>query len=512
MTGVAAFVDLAAERLGGSVLAANDEFFAPKENLVREAEPVFVPDRYTERGKWMDGWETRRRRTPGHDWAVLRLGLPGVLRQVVVDTTHFKGNYPESCSLEACAAPSEVEVERLLDGTVQWLEVLPRVPLEGDCKNDFAIACPWRFTHLRLNIFPDGGVARLRALGEVAADWRGVEGAVDLAALERGGRVVDCSDRFFGAPERLLLPGPARGMHDGWETRRRRGPGHDWVVVRLGAEGEVERVEVDTAFFKGNAPGSCALAVWGGEEAAAGAGGAELPAEWPGWRDLLPESALRPDALHVFAAELRRAGPATHVRLAIYPDGGVARLRVVGTPTPRGRLEAALRWLNALPPAEAEAELLACGGSRTWAGGLAARRPFASWEELAAAADAAWDLVGRDDWIEALQSHPRLGERADSAWSSQEQSGAAAADRATLARLAEANRRYAERFGWTLVVCATGKSAGEMLAAFERRIGNEPEAELAAAAAEQRQIARLRLAKLLGMAEAAREAPQEVPR
>jgi allantoicase len=537
MTDAAGLVDLAAARLGGAVLAANDEFFAPKESLVVEAEPVFIPDKYTDRGKWMDGWETRRRRTPGHDWALLRLGLPGVVRQVVVDTAHFKGNYPESCSLEGCAAPPEEPVERLLDGTYAWHGVVPRSPLQGDSRNAFAAAAPWRFTHLRLNIHPDGGVARLRVLGEVVADWRGVAGAVDLAALARGARVVGCSDRFFGAPEKMLLPGPALGMHDGWETRRRRGPGHDWAIVRLAAEGEVERVEVDTAHFKGNAPGGCAL------EGCASA--ADVPPPDAAWRTLLPETTLRPDALQVFAEELRREGPVTHVRLAIYPDGGVARLRVVGTPTARGRRAAALRWLDTLPPEKAEAELRACGGCAAWAHALAARRPFGSWEGLVAAAEEVWDGVGREDWIEALNSHPRLGESADpgpaagsgerpvgtthhshpersegsgrgsgqqapggadpeSTWSAQEQSGTATADRETLARLAEANRTYAERFGWTFVVCATGRSAGEMLAAYERRIGNDPEAELAVAAAEQRTISRIRLGKLLGAADGGR--------
>ena len=484
MTDAPALVDLAAERLGGAVLAANDEFFAEKENLVREAEPVFVPDRYTDRGKWMDGWETRRRRTPGHDWAVVRLGLPGVLRQVVVDTSHFKGNYPESCSLDARASDD-----------APWVEVLPRAPLQGDFRNQLEIASPYRWTHLRLNIYPDGGVARLRALGEVVADWRGAEGPVDLAALARGGRVVDVSDRFFGTPDRLLLPDPARGMHDGWETRRRRGPGNDWVIVQLGTEGEVESVEVDTSFFKGNAPGSCALWACSSDE--------EVPPADAEWRQLLPETPLTPDARHEFRDELRRGGPATHVRLDIFPDGGVARLRVVGAPTPAGRLAGGLRWLDALPPAEAERELLTVCGAREWARRMAAARPFVSFDALAAAADAAWAGLAAADRIEALNSHPRLGEPprgadAEARWAAAEQSGTAAAGGDARARLAEANRRYAERFGWTFVVCATGRSTEEMLAAFEGRIGNDPETELAVAGEEQRRIIGLRLAKLLG--------------
>lgn len=508
MNDATALVDLAAARLGGTVLAANDEFFAPKESLVLDAEPVSVPGKYTDHGKWMDGWETRRRRSPGNDWALLRLGLPGVIYQVAVDTTHFKGNFPESCAVMGCAAPLDAPVGRLLDATYPWHEVLPRTPLAGDRRNSFAIPSRWRFTHLRLDIFPDGGVARLRAFGEPVADWRGVVGGtVDLASLERGGRVVDCSDRFFGAPEKMLLPGPAVGMFDGWETRRRRGPGHDWAVVRLAAEGEIERLEVDTSFFKGNAPGSCSVEVCISDE--------EVPPPVnAGWRALLPEVPLSANAQHAFT-ELRRSGPATHVRLSIYPDGGVARLRVLGTPTQRGRRDVAVRWLDTLPPRNAESALRACGGARAWARGMAARRPFANWEGLMAVADQVWDGLARDDWIEAINSHPRLGEKMSStaaggaesqarAWSSQEQEGTAGASDDAQARLADANRRYTERFGWTYVVCATGRTVPEMLAGFERRIGNDAETELAVAAAEQRRITRLRLAKLLGVPDGGR--------
>ncbi len=520
MTGPKPLVDLAAARLGGVVLAANDDFFAAKENLIAEADPVFEPGRYTERGKWMDGWETRRRRTPGNDWALLRLGAPGAISRLIVDTTHFKGNFPESCAVFGCIAPAEERVGRLLDGSHPWHEVLPRTRLAGDRQNVFEVKSPWRYTHLRLDIFPDGGVARLRALGEVVADWRRAAGASDLAALARGGRVVDCSERFFGAPERMLLPGPAAGMFDGWETRRRRGPGHDWAVVRLAVEGEVERLEVDTSWFRGNAPGSCAVRACVSDE--------EVPPPGAVWQTLLPETKLESDNLHLFAGELRQVGPATHVRLDIFPDGGVARFRVVGRATARGRRTAALRWLDTLPPRVAEAALRAWGGAAAWARELAGRRPFGSWEGLVAAAGETWRALGREQWLEAFDSHPRLGERTGpaagggaatavdggrgrppaggggptpvpAAWAAQEQAAAAGADPEVLARLAEANRRYSERFGWTFVVCATGRSAEEMLEAFERRIGNDPETEMAVAAAEQKKIARIRLAKLLGV-------------
>jgi allantoicase len=316
-------VNLASERLGAAVLAANDDFFAPKENLVRDSAAVFREGEYTDRGKWMDGWETRRRREPGYDWAIVRLALPGVLRGVVVDTAHFKGNYPESCSIEACEAPAEL-------GGAAWTEILPKTPLAGDRENPFPVTSGGRSTHLRLNIFPDGGVARLRAFGLVLPDWDRAarEGVVDLAAIENGGLVVAASDMFFGSRHNLILPGRGRDMSDGWETRRRRGPGHDWAIVKLGRPGTIRAVEVDTIHFKGNAPGSCSIDV----AAASGAAEGELPASDSAWRPLLPQTPLRPHALHRFEGEIRDAGEATHARLSIYPDGGVSRLRLYARP------------------------------------------------------------------------------------------------------------------------------------------------------------------------------------
>ena len=325
-------IDLAGERLGGSVLYANDDFFAPKENLLKASAPVFIEGKYTERGKWMDGWESARRRTPGFDWCLIRLGLPGRIRGVVVDTSFFRGNYPEQCSLEACAVEGVPGLETLLSAEVEWVEILPPAQLLGDSQNPFAIADEGRFTHLRLNIYPDGGVARLRVYGEVAPDLKRLRraGEFDLAAVESGGRVVASSDQFFGHRHNLIMPGRGLDMGDGWETRRRRGPGHDWAVVRLGARGRVGRAEVDTAHFKGNFPESCSLDACD----AADAGienefNNEAVGSLP-WRELLPRTRLQAHTRHFYESELIDAGDVTHVRFNIYPDGGVSRLRVYG--------------------------------------------------------------------------------------------------------------------------------------------------------------------------------------
>lgn len=315
-------IDLASEKLGGAVLYANDDFFAPKENLLKPSAPIWIEGKYTDLGKWMDGWETRRRRSPRldekFDWCVIRLGLTGVVRGVVVDTAFFRGNFPSHCSIEACTFDALPNVEQLLDIKTVWTEILPVSELGGDSHNVFTINHATRVTHLRLKIYPDGGVARLRVYGEVVPDWDALkkrESEIDLAAAEHGGVVLDVSDMFFGHKHNLIMPGRAQDMSDGWETKRRRGAGFDWCVIKLGSKGEIRRVEVDTSHFKGNYPESCSI---------------EVSADSIEWRELLPNVKLQAHTRHVFVDELKKCGAVTHARFNIYPDGGVSRLRLYG--------------------------------------------------------------------------------------------------------------------------------------------------------------------------------------
>lgn len=322
-------IDLAAERLGGAVLFANDDFFAPKENLLKPSSPVFIEGKYTDLGKWMDGWESRRRRSPGFDWCIIRLGLTGIIRGVMVDTSHFKGNYPESCSLEACAIDGLPTTEQLTSDSVEWTEILPQSNLNGDSQNPFPVNSDQRWTHLRFKIYPDGGVARLRVFGEVIPDWNRLQqigGEIDLAAVESGGVVLSCSDMFFGHRHNLIMPGRAINMSDGWETKRRRAPGHDWTIIKLGRPGNIHRLEVDTSWFKGNFPESCSL------EACNAAGMTIEGLQDPEflWRPVLARTKLQAHTRH-FLDEMMDAGSVSHVRFNIFPDGGVSRLRVYGT-------------------------------------------------------------------------------------------------------------------------------------------------------------------------------------
>jgi allantoicase len=315
-------IDLASARLGGVVLNASDEFFAPKDRLIFPAAPIWHDGEYTDRGKWMDGWESQRRRDvlPGdagfsqaHDWCIVRLGTRGVIRRIDVETTHFKGNHPESCAVDASVVSGE-EIAR-----APWQPAIERSPLVGDSHNVFE-AAHVAATHVRLRIFPDGGVARLRVYGDVLPDWDALrrQGEVDLASVLHGGRVIECSDMFFSPRHNLIMPGDAIGMADGWETRRRRAPGHEWTVIKLGAPGTIARVDVDTTHFKGNAPAACSL-----EASTSGAAD---------WRELLPRTPLDADRRHTFETAAPRTGGVTHVRLNIFPDGGIARLRLFGTP------------------------------------------------------------------------------------------------------------------------------------------------------------------------------------
>jgi len=506
-------VDLVSERVGGAALVATDEFFAEKENLVRATDAVWADGRYTDRGKWMDGWESRRKRVSGHDWCILKLGLPGAIRLVEVDTKFFRGNFPEACSLEAAALEGDPTPAEVAADGLAWTEILPRAELHGHARNFFETGDARRWTHVRLRIFPDGGVARLRLHGTVMPDWRRVlrqqGGSLDLAAVENGGRVLGANNDYFGKCGNMIVPGRAVNMGDGWETRRKRPPtGSDWAVVRLAAPGEIQSIEVDTNHFKGNFPDACLIE--GGTEASDLSTDPlkSMPeGEAAGWTVVVPRTSLRAHARRVFTDEIQARGPFTHLRVHMFPDGGISRLRVHGTVSAATALGLRVAWLDALPAEAAEVALLSCCGSTAWARGMAARRPFATKEALLEAALAVEATLSRDDWLEAFRAHPRIGSAKDVAkqgdatrgWTSAEQAGMSTAEADVKAAIAEGNRAYEERFGHIYIVCATGKSAHELLHILQARLQSDSTTELGNAAQEQRKITRIRLEKLLAV-------------
>jgi len=498
-----ALVDLASERFGGMVEYANDEFFAEKENLLTAAEPVSDPARYTDHGKWMDGWESRRRRTPGHDFCIVRLGLPGVIRGVVVDTSFFTGNFPEACSIDAANLAGSPPVDELTSDAIAWTTILPRTTLAGNSHNLFEIADGHRYTHLRFHIYPDGGVARLRVHGLPVPNWRRLLAhgrTLDLVAAANGGRALGANDSHYGAPDNMVLPGRGIHMGDGWETRRRRGPGNDWTIFQLAAEGVVDLVEVDTCHFKGNYPDRCTVEVI----RAPAATFEELSRPETAWTPLLSMTSLRPHTLHAFDDELVEAGPVTHARLSIFPDGGISRFHVFGRVTEAAREGLMIDWLNGLSLTEALPVFGRCCGSARWATDLAIARPFDGKAALLEASRTIMDGLDREDWLEAFAAHPPIGggengaqDAVASRWSEHEQAGAHTASDDVLEQLVEVNFAYAEKFEYTYIVCATGQTAEAMLELARARMDNEPGEELKVAAGEQRKITELRLLRLL---------------
>jgi allantoicase len=318
------YVDLAQPRLGSEVIYATDDFFADKARLIAPTEPVFIPGKYDDNGKWMDGWESRRKRAPGHDWCVVRLGSPGVVAGFEIDTRHFTGNHPPAAMLDVAGGADAPPA----NDSAAWTPVTPRLELKGNDRIFVPIDHATTVRCVRLHIYPDGGVARLRVWGRVAKDWSqvGADDVVDLLAIGDGGRGIIANDEHFGRVENMTAPGRGVDMGDGWETRRRREPGHDWAVLELGAAGRIEEVVVDTAHFKGNYPDRCFL------QASATATGSpeEIAAQAETWPVLLPETKLGPDHAHHFRDGLADLGPVRFVRLNIIPDGGVSRLRLMG--------------------------------------------------------------------------------------------------------------------------------------------------------------------------------------
>lgn len=312
-------IDLASAKLGGKAVECSDDFFAEMHNLVKPEKAIFIEGKYTENGKWMDGWESRRKRTEGHDHCIIQLGATGIIHGFDVDTAHFLGNHPPHCSIEACfAADGEL-------ANAKWTEVLPRSPLNPGSQHFFETTSREQWTHVKLHIYPDGGVARLRVFGEVQKDWNLIKSTdtIDLASAVNGAKCIWCNDMFFSHMDNLIMPGKGVNMGDGWETKRNRTPGNkDQLVLRMAHKGVIQKIMVDTEHFKGNYPDSCLLEGCVMDDS--------KPIEDQDWKSLLQQSKLQAHHEHYFENEIAENGPFTHVRMSIFPDGGVSRLRLWG--------------------------------------------------------------------------------------------------------------------------------------------------------------------------------------
>ncbi len=495
-------MNLASDLVGAKAIACSDDFFASMDCLVNHLPAVFEVDRYTDRGKWMDGWESRRKRSPGHDWCIVKLGVVGELLGVDIDTAFFLGNHPPYASMEACLSREDATEAELSE--CEWVEVLSSSALKLGAHNYFALKNQEKgpFSHVKLRIYPDGGVARLRVYGQPKVEqW---EGEGDLLSALHGGKALACSDSFFGVMHHLLLPQVAKNMGEGWESRRRRGPGNDWVIVELGQPGEINRLTVDTHHFKGNYPDRCMV------EGIC----------WPNapitslmqsdqWEVVLEESRLKADFAHEFD-RLKKNGPFTHLRLSIYPCGGVSRFRAWGKTIslkPQDCTSPLVQAINQMDEAKLKEQLAHCCHSQKWVSKMINARPFVSHAELMGKADEIWWKLDPKDWEEAFRGHPQIGQNIEeirqkyaqtSQWASQEQAGMQEASEEIYQQLAQKNQEYLAKYGFIFIICATGKSAQEMLLAMLNRMEfNDLNFERAVAAGEQNKITKLRLNKLL---------------
>ncbi len=318
------YINLAHTRLGAKPVFASDEFFAPCVRMLNTEPAVFIPGKFDEHGKWMDGWETRRKRVEGYDFCIIKLGKEGIIRGVDIDTSHFCGNHPPAASLDACRCTNDIPP----DDTI-WTTILPSVNLEQDSHHLHDILDSGIYSHVRLNIYPDGGVARLRIYGEPHCNWeaQNPDKPIDLAALENGGRSIACSNQAFGSSMLSLgLPGSGINMGDGWETARRRTPGNEWVIIQLGHAGVIQTIGIDTTHYKGNYPDR--ISIQAGYLPNSTVDTAITQSMF--WQTLLPEQKLSMDSLIHFESEVKTIGKVTHARVNIIPDGGLSRVRLYG--------------------------------------------------------------------------------------------------------------------------------------------------------------------------------------
>ncbi|MBD8010528.1 MULTISPECIES: allantoicase [Acinetobacter] len=312
--------NLADARIGAEILECSDEFFAEAKRMLQFEAPVFIEDKFDEHGKWMDGWETRRKRHAGYDWAIIKLAVTGQIQALDIDTTFFSGNYPASAAVQACYAP---------DGNLdqaEWISILENNVLGPSQHHIFQISAKQIFTHVRLNIYPDGGIARFKVYGQVKIDLQDYDQVLDVLALEHGGRVVAYSDAHFGHPRNLINPGRGINMGDGWETKRRRAPGFDWCILALGASARIEKIEIDTAHFKGNFPAEVSIQAIYVKDAT----DEQLIPQSMFWPFLLEAQPMQMDYIHHYINEILQHEKISHIRVNMIPDGGISRIRLWG--------------------------------------------------------------------------------------------------------------------------------------------------------------------------------------
>jgi allantoicase len=315
-------IDLAQPRLGSKVIFKTDDFFASAHRVIDPTPPVFKEGLFDKNGKWMDGWESRRKRISGHDFLIVKLGKPGSISKVDIDTSHFNGNQPSMISLEGCNSKSK----SLKD--LQWKTIIGKKKTKANSHHLFNTISKSIFTHIKLNIFPDGGVARLRLYGNISKENNNFTNkTINLASLLNGASVIACNNEHFGKAENILAPGKAKNMGDGWETRRRRDTGFDWLILNSIEGKKINKIEISTHHFKGNFPSHCSL------QAAFIPNKISSSSVVKGsnkWKFLMNKVNLSANKTHTFTNKLMKNEKINFIKINIFPDGGISRFRIFG--------------------------------------------------------------------------------------------------------------------------------------------------------------------------------------
>ena len=314
-------IDLAQPRLGTKVIFKTDDFFASANRIINQADPVFKDGVFDKHGKWMDGWESRRKRIKGHDYIILKLGKPGFIKKVDVDTSHFNGNQPQMISIEGTNSSSN-KINKL-----KWKPLLSKKKTRANKHHFFSTKSKKVFTHIKFNIFPDGGVARLRLFGSIAKSNKLRNKKTNLASLLDGASVIACNNEHFGKAENVLAPGKSKNMGDGWETRRRRSPGFDWLILNSLDGKEIDKIEISTHHFKGNFPSHCSLQATYIPKSKTSK---QIVSSSVKWKYLLKDAKLSSNKIHIFNNNLMKNDKINFIKINIFPDGGISRFKIYG--------------------------------------------------------------------------------------------------------------------------------------------------------------------------------------
>jgi allantoicase len=315
-------IDLAQPRLGSKVIFRTDDFFASADRIIDPSAPVFKEGLFDKNGKWMDGWESRRKRTPGHDYLIIKLGKPGSISKVNVDTSHFNGNQPSMISIEACNSKSN-NIKNF-----KWKSLLGKKKTKANSHHIFKTSSKSVFTHIKLNIFPDGGVARLRLYGNISKEKNDFKNkTINLASLLDGASVIACNNEHFGKAENILAPGKAKNMGDGWETRRRRDKGFDWLILNSIDGEKIDKIEISTHHFKGNFPSHCSLQA---AYITTKKSSSSIVSGSNKWKTLMNKTMLKANKTHTFRNVLMKNDKINFIKINIFPDGGISRFRIFG--------------------------------------------------------------------------------------------------------------------------------------------------------------------------------------